>query len=121
MKLKQTRLILSVILGLFLISCANMRTAVKEDPYQAALYSYDQSLQWYTKSAETYMIYYKAADKQTQEKWKEKISPIFLNMKKVLDSWKVALNSGDPGADKYDQIKQFKSQILAFGLSFLKE
>jgi len=106
----------------FLVSaCANMRAAIKQDPQQAAYYAYDQALQWYTQSAETYDMHYQLADEATKAKWKAEIDPIFKDMKKILDNWQTSLSVGYWDSPDVQNFKTLKTKILLMGLSFFKE
>ena len=112
----------AIILAIFLIAgCSAFQKKVHEDPYTASYYAYLQAIKYYTKAAEEYNLHYSMADPATQARWKDKIDPLFINAKLLLDQWHTALQTSTGYGDKYEQWDVIKKQLVLTGLSFLQE
>lgn len=123
MNKRQVRLIglVSAIVFIFSIAgCGITQQTIKEDPFTANMYAYDQALNWYVDAAETYDIHYQAADTATQAKWKKNINPVFKQIKTALDEWKTTLDKGEVGESYVETVNRLKTSIITYGLTFLK-
>ncbi|HUV78537.1 MAG TPA: hypothetical protein VMW06_10845 [Desulfobacterales bacterium] len=120
MNRKNFRFLIALLLIFFVAGCGLTRQAIKEDPFTANMYAYDQALNWYVDAAETYDTHYQAADEAIKAKWKENINPVFKQIKGALDEWKKTLDKGQVGEDYTETINRLKTSIITYGLTFLK-
>jgi hypothetical protein len=100
MKTHNLSLLLVLFVGLLVLGCATSQTGWK---------AYNLSQEGLNTIQNQYIAAFKSADVETQNKWREKYTPMFREANEVLDDWEFALLVGDPTAEielNYTRVKR---------------
>ena len=102
---------IGIVLILF-VGCA-YGNLEKADPMLLNKIAYVNALDWYHSEAVSYKMWFKSADEETQNRWRENISPLFKKAKGALDMWKMFIDENElPDMKTLDEWKAVKTELL---------
>ena len=111
--LKRKTVLLTMVLLVMTMGCVTTQPQEDMTPLRISKLAYLDSIQWYHSQAKTYITWFKAASPATQEKWRNEISPLFLEAKDALDIWKMFNDEGIiPDEATLEAFKDLKTRIL---------
>lgn len=109
--LVQRRIAVLFIVLLLIVGCVPQLQ--KGDTLAASKEGYLEAMKWYHGQAKTYIIWFKAAPPETQDKWRKDITPLFLKAKEALDTWKLFNDQGFiPEDTTIDAFKEVKTKLI---------
>lgn len=106
-----------------LIGCGGLQLGGPEDSEQLKQEkAYMAARKEFALTLQKYNDYYATADEETKAKWKKDIDPVFRQVDKALDGWKLAIdNDWDPAVQEQTFLKLKSDLIILLVDVFTKE